>query len=309
MRQTTASVLLIEPVAFGRNPDSARTNAFMRDPAGLRPEELQASALREFQELAERLDRERVEVLVFRDSADAPSPDAIFPNNWVSFHEDGRAILYPMEPPNRRPERRREILDWLARDRGFQLTEVVDLSPHECEGRFLEGTGSMVIDRPGRIIYASASPRTTRSLLEEYGERFGLSVVAFHAHDAEGIPVYHTNVVLALGKEVAVLCDEAVRDPSSLRALVESLESGGREVVAITMDQLYAFAGNLLALESRAGEDLLVMSERAFASLAPGQVRKLERHGRLVRSPIPTIEEFGGGSVRCMLAEVFLPRA
>jgi len=309
VRQTTATVLAIEPVAFGRNPDSARTNAFMRDPGGRRPEDLQASALRESRELAETLDREGVEVLVYRDSADAPSPDAIFPNNWVSFHEDGRAILYPMEPPNRRPERRLEILDWLARHRRFRLTQVVDLSPHESEGRFLEGTGSMVFDRPGRTVYASASPRTTRSLLDEYGQRFGLSVVAFHAHDAEGVPVYHTNVVLALGKEVAVLCDGAVRDPSERRTLLESLEGGGREVVALTMEQLYAFAGNMLALENREGEDLLVMSERAFCSLAPDQLRRLEKHARLVRSPIPTIEEFGGGSVRCMLAEVFLPRA
>jgi hypothetical protein len=299
---------MIEPVAFARNPDSARTNAFMRDATGRAPEELQASALREFQGLVERLENEGIEVLVFRDSVDSPSPDAIFPNNWVSFHEDGRAILYPMEPTNRRRERRREILDWLAHEKGYQLSEVLDWSPHEAEGRFLEGTGSMVFDRPGKAVYASTSPRTTPSLLREYGETFGLRVVSFHAFDAEGVPVYHTNVALALGRGVAVLGSDAVRDPSERRELVESLESGGREVVAITMEQLYAFAGNMLALENARGEDLLVMSERAFSSLTAAQRLKLERHARLVRTPIPTIEEFGGGSVRCMLAEVFLPR-
>jgi hypothetical protein len=298
---------MIEPVAFGRNPDSARTNAFMRDDSGWKPEELQASALHEFQGLVERLSSEGVEALVFRDSPDSPSPDAIFPNNWVSFHEDGRVILYPMEPPNRRPERRREILDWLEVEKGFRLSEVVDLSHHEDEGRFLEGTGSMVFDRPGGTVYASVSPRTTPSLLREYGERFGLRVISFHAHDAAGIPIYHTNVALALGSGVAVFCGEAVLDHSERRALVESLESSGHRVVEITMAQLYEFAGNMLALEDEKGEPLLVMSERAFSSLRPAQLQELERHARLVRSPIPTIEEFGGGSVRCMLAEVFLP--
>lgn len=299
---------MIEPVGFARNPDSARTNAFMRDASGRRPDELQASALREFRELATRLEGEGVEVLVFRDRVEAPSPDAIFPNNWVSFHENGRVVLYPMEPPNRRAERRREILDWLSSEKGFRVSEIVDLSPYENEGRFLEGTGSMVFDRPRRTVYASASPRTTESLLREYGERFGLRVVLFRAHDAEGIPVYHTNVLLALGPGVAVLCSEAIRDPSERRALVESLESGGREVVEITMAQLYAFAGNMLALEDAMGESLLVISEGAFSSLAPAQLARLRRRARLVQSPISTIEEFGGGSVRCMLAEVFLPR-
>jgi hypothetical protein len=299
---------MIEPVAFARNPDSARTNAFMRDASGRMPDELQSSALREFQALVGRLESEGVEVLIFRDSVDSPSPDAIFPNNWVSFHENGQVILYPMEPPNRRRERRREILDWLSTEMGFRVSEVVDLSFHETEGRFLEGTGSMVFDRPGKTVYASASPRTTPSLLREYGERFGLEVVSFRAYDAEGIPVYHTNVVLALGPGVAVLCSEAIRDPSERRGVVKSLENGGREVVEITMEQLYAFAGNMLAVENSRQETLLVMSERAFSSLRKAELLKLGRHARLVQSPIPTIEDFGGGSVRCMLAEVFLPR-
>jgi hypothetical protein len=299
---------MIEPVAFARNPDSARTNAFMRDASGRMPDELQSSALREFRALVGRLESEGVEALIFRDSVDSPSPDAIFPNNWVSFHENGQVILYPMEPPNRRRERRREILDWLSTEMGFRVSEVVDLSFHETEGRFLEGTGSMVFDRPGKTVYASASPRTTPSLLREYGERFGLEVVSFRAYDAEGIPVYHTNVVLALGPGVAVLCSEAIRDPSERRGVVKSLESGGREVVEITMEQLYAFAGNMLAVENSRRETLLVMSERAFSSLRKAELQKLGRHARLVQSPIPTIEDFGGGSVRCMLAEVFLPR-
>jgi hypothetical protein len=308
MRQTTNAVLMVEPSAFGHNPDSARTNAFMREVGDRDPREIQAAALREFESLAERLEGEGVEVLVYRDEADSPSPDAIFPNNWVTFHDDGRAILYPMEPPNRRRERRGEILDWLSGEKSFRLREVIDLSPHEAEGRFLEGTGSMVLDRPGRTVYASISPRTTPSLLQEFGERFGFRVVSFHARDESGIPLYHTNVALALGVGVAVLCGDAVPDLAERRALVNSLECFGREVVDIDMFQLSAFAGNMLALEDRAGGPLLAMSERALSSLRSAQRNRLERHARLVSSPIPTIEEIGGGSVRCMLAEVFLPR-
>jgi hypothetical protein len=300
---------MIEPSAFGWNPDSARTNAFMREDSGGTPAELQAAALGEFRRLAETLEREGIEVLIFPDGANSPSPDAVFPNNWVSFHEDGRAILYPMEPPNRRRERRREILEWLSREKGFRLEEVIDLSHHESEGRFLEGTGSMVLDRPAGMAYASISPRTTESLLREFGDAFGIRVVSFHARDAEGVPVYHTNVALALGSGFAVVCEDALEKGPERNALRESLESGGREIVEITMEQLYAFAGNLLALESRRGESIIAMSERALSSLAPGQIRNLERHGALVRSPIPVIEEVGGGSVRCMLAEVFLPRS
>lgn len=298
---------MIEPVAFGRNPDSARTNPFMRE-SDRSPGEVQAAALREFRGLVERLEDEGVEVLVHRDSTAGPLPDAIFPNNWVTFHEDGRAILYPMEPPSRRQERRKEILDWLSGEKRFRLSEVLDLSPHEAEGRFLEGTGSLVLDRPGKTVYASISPRTTPSLLREYGERFGLDVVSFHAEDRGGVPLYHTNVALALGIGVSVLCGEAVPDSAERGALVESLERGGREVVDITMEQLYAFAGNMLALEGEGGAPLLAMSERAFSALHSGQRKRLERHARLVGSPIPTIEDLGGGSVRCMLAEVFLPR-
>ncbi len=299
---------MIEPAAFGRNPDSARTNAFARDEGARGSGDVQAAALREFAGLVERLGNEGVEVLVHRDDAKLPSPDAIFPNNWVTFHDDGRAILYPMEPPTRRRERRKEILDWLSGEKKFRLSEVVDLSPHEVEGRFLEGTGSMVLDRTGMTVYASISPRTTPSLLAEYAERFGFRVVSFHAEDPGGIPVYHTNVVLALGPGVAVFCGDAVSDTAERRALVDSLESGGREVVAIDIHQLYAFAGNMLALEGRGGAPLLAMSERALSSLSSTQRARLERHAGLVACPIPTIEEIGGGSVRCMLAEVFLPR-
>ncbi|MGH9321472.1 MAG: citrulline utilization hydrolase CtlX [Vicinamibacteria bacterium] len=310
MNQSAQSVLMIEPVAFGFNPDSARTNSFMHSSGGrLRAEEVQAAALREFHGLVERLSEEGVEVLVRRDRVEAPSADSIFPNNWVTFHEDGRAVLYPMEPPNRRRERRLDILDWLRDKEGFFLRQVVDLSPHEDEGRFLEGTGSMVFDRRHDLVYASISPRTTPSLLREFGERFGLEVSSFHAFDRDGSPVYHTNVVLALGSGLAVFCAEAVRDPSERRSVASSLERGGGEVVEITMEQLYAFAGNLLELRDRAGDPVLAISERAWSSLTPEQIRRLERHGRMARSPIPTIEEQGGGSVRCMLAEVFLPRA
>jgi hypothetical protein len=213
-----------------------------------------------------------------------------------------------MEPPNRRRERRRDILDWLRDEQGFLVKEVVDLSAHEEEGRFLEGTGSMVFDRGNGVVYASISPRTTPSLLAEFGTRFGLEVVPFHAFDSEGKPVYHTNVALALGDGLAVFCAGAVSDAAERKSVSSSLERGGAEVLEITMEQLHAFAGNLLELRNGAGDPVLAISERAFSSLTPGQVQRLERHGHIAKSPIPTIEEYGGGSVRCMMAEIFLPR-
>jgi hypothetical protein len=298
---------MIEPVAFGPNPDAARTNTFVRGPGSLGPAEIQARALVEFHRLADRLRDEGVEVLLRRDAEERPSPDSIFPNNWVSFHGDGRVVLYPMEPFNRRRERRTDIIDWL-RGEGFTVSEVVDLSGHEIEGRFLEGTGSMVFDRLHGAVYACLSPRTTPSLLREYGERFGLDVVSFRACDRTGAEVYHTNVLLALGKSVAVVCREAIVGAGERRAVLDAIAATGREILDITYDQLYAFLGNVLELEDARGEPLLALSQRAFDSLGPDGRGRLERHARLVPCPIPTIEDCGGGSVRCMLAEVFLPR-
>lgn len=308
MRQAASDILLIEPVAFRYNEDSARTNAFMRELPGVEADEVQARALVEFHRLVERLRSEGVRVLVRRDTSVPPAPDAIFPNNWVTFHEDGLAILYPMEPAIRRRERRPDILEWLVREQGFRIRDVLDLSHHEREGRYLEGTGSMVLDRKHRIVYACVSPRTTPSLLDEVAENLGLSIVLFHGTDTGGVPVYHTNVVLALGTRFAILCAESIRDESERRRVLESLESTGHDVVTISLSQLHAFVGNAIELVDDEGVSLLVMSQRAADALSAAERRRLERYARIVSSPIDVIEECGGGSVRCMIAEIFLPR-
>jgi hypothetical protein len=309
MGQAASTVLMVEPAAFAPNPDSARTNAFSRVASDESAKDVHSRALAEFRLLADRLRAEGIDVLVRREAAEVSSPDALFPNNWVSFHEDGRVVLYPLEPPSRRRERHWDLVGWLREEHGFRVSEVVDLTSHENEGRFLEGTGSLVVDRPRGVVYASISPRTTPSLLDEYGRRFGLEVVPFHAFDSNGVPVYHTNVVLALGAKTAVLCRDAIRDPEERRKVSASLDASGRERVEISLSQLHAFAGNMLELEDSRKRSLWVLSERARSSLERAQIRKLERGSRLVASPVPTIEEYGGGSVRCMLAEVFLPRA
>ncbi|HSF18387.1 MAG TPA: arginine deiminase-related protein [Vicinamibacteria bacterium] len=305
MRQAASAILMIEPVGFRFNAETARTNRFMRAPED---ENVQPLALKEFRGLVETLERASVEVLVRRDLPESETPDSIFPNNWVSFHEDGRVVLYPMEPPTRRRERRHDILDWLRYEKGFDLVEVVDLTHHEKVGRFLEGTGSMVLDRVNRVAYAGISARTTPALLEEFASAFAFSVVSFRTADAEGDAIYHTNVLLSVGTRTAIVCGAAIPDVEERRAVFSSLESTGMEVLDISMEQLYAFVGNTLELRDLEGQPLFALSARALAALSPSQKKWLERHGRLVASPIPVIEDCGGGSVRCMLAEVFLPR-
>jgi len=308
MRVTTSTILMIEPVAFRFNPDAARTNRFMCDVPGLEPARAQALALGEFRSLVETLEREGVEVLVRADTLEPLTPDSIFPNNWVSFHGDGRVFIYPMEPENRRLERRADLIDWLREAHGFRVEAVVDLTEHEQKGRFLEGTGSMVFDRRERIVYACLSPRTTPSLLEAYAERYGYRLLTFRAVDRTGTAIYHTNVVMAVGSRTAVICGESILEETDRRRVLDSLRSTGHEIVDLSMTQLHAFAGNVLELHDRDGASLIVMSERARDSLTSAQASVLGAHARLVSSPIPTIEDCGGGSVRCMIAEVFLPR-
>ena len=281
----------------------------MRDASGRAPEDLQASALREFQSLVEGLENEEVEVLVFRDSVDSPSPDAIFPNNWVSMHTDGTVVLYPMLAPNRRGERRLDLLQELERRGAFVVTRLLDLTHHELQGRFLEGTGSVVFDHTARVAYACLSPRTDAAVLGELCDELGYQSVTFHAAGPDGTAVYHTNVVLAMGSRCAVICADAVAE-TERGALLERLAASGRRVETIGVAQMMNFAGNVLELRSRAGESVLAMSQRAFASLAPASRERLSACvDRIVTAPVTTIEDLGGGSVRCMLAEVFLPRS
>ena len=302
--QGADAVLMIRPARFGANPETADSNRFQQ--AGGSAGEA-AAALAEFDGLAARLSDAGVEVIVAADTPEPPKPDACFPNNWVSFHADGCVVLYPMMAPSRRAERREAPIEEVKRS-GFQVARTIDLSPLESRGEFLEGTGSLVLDRPGRIAYACRSPRTTPAALADFSAALGYRILAFRALGPDGRPAYHTNVMMALGERFAAVCSEAIADAVERAAVLGELASAGLEVIDIDAAEMRGFAGNLLALRSRSGEPLVAMSEATLRALAADKRRRLERHGAIVAAPIPTIERLGGGSVRCMIAEVFLPR-
>jgi hypothetical protein len=304
--QSAAAVLMVRPAHFAFNPETAPSNAFQSAPEavlGTGGAQSQTLALREFDRLATQLQRAGVEVIVGDDSPSPIKPDAIFPNNWVSFHHDGTAVLYPMLAPNRRLERREELLRRVSRS-GYPITRTVDLSHRETTGQFLEGTGSLVLDRPGRVAYACLSPRTDLDVLGEFAQLLDYELVTFEACDAAGQAIYHTNVLMAIGAGFAVICSASLaavqRD-----AVVEALRASGHELVDISLAQMNRFAGNLLALAPPGG-DVIALSQGAWDSLDPSQRQVLERHGGVVAADIPTIERLGGGGVRCMLAEIHL---
>ncbi len=303
-RQCADAVLMIRPARFGPNPETAESNRFQRGEAdGDVPE----SARREFDGLAACLAAAGVEVHVAQDTPDPPKPDACFPNNWVSFHADGTVVLYPMMAPSRRAERRREPIEQL-RAAGFRVARTVDLAGWEARGEFLEGTGSLVLDRCHRVAYACRSPRTTAAALADFSAKLGYRIVAFDAQGPAGEPLYHTNVLMAIGEGFSVVCAEAIPDAAEREAVLRELAAAGHAPVVIAADAMHGFAGNLLALRSRDGAQVIALSSAAWTSLAPQARAALETRGRIVAAPIPVIERHGGGSVRCMIAEVFLPR-
>ncbi|MBX3702358.1 MAG: hypothetical protein KF822_01120 [Steroidobacteraceae bacterium] len=303
-RQCADAVLMIRPARFGANPETAASNRFQQDGAGAGAAQ---AARREFDGLVAKLRAAGVEVHVADDTPDPPKPDACFPNNWVSFHADGTAVLYPMMAPSRRAERRPELLERL-RDSGFRLARTLDLSGWESRGEFLEGTGSLVLDRCHRVAYACRSPRTTPAALADFASRLGYRTIVFDARGPAGEPLYHTNVMMAVGEGFAVVCADAIADAADRAAVLGELVAAGHEPVVIGAEAMHGFAGNLLALRARDGAQVIALSDAAWASLPPQARAALERHGRIVAAPIPVIERHGGGSVRCMIAEVFLPR-
>ncbi len=305
--QLADTVLMIRPVRFEQNPLTMASNKFMTE-LDASPEEQQAAAATEFEALRAALSEARITVVAVDDTPEPHTPDSVFPNNWVTFHSDGRVVLYPMEAPNRRTERRGDILDLLQARHGFEIHDVVDLSPHEEHGRYLEGTGSLVLDRPNRVAYACRSSRTNNDVLAEFGERLGYDVVQFDAVDRHGIAIYHTNVFMNVGEAIAVICAEAIAGPNEREFVLERLRSTGHEIVELNFDQLDAFAGNMLELENSAGERVVAMSQSAYDSLRPDQREVLLANGRVAVADIRHIEQSAGGSVRCMLAEVHLPR-
>jgi hypothetical protein len=301
--QSSNSVLLVRPASFGFHAEAAESNAFAtasNDP------DVAAAALREFDALARRLDRSGVEVLILEDRADPRSPDSIFPNNWVSFHADGTVVVYPMATRARRLERHIDGLTSLLESSGFEIGRLVDLSFHERHGHFLEGTGSLVLDRPQRRAFAGLSPRTDAVVIADFDDRLDYSTLLFDAHDAAGRQIYHTTVALGLGTDFAILCADAL-DAQYRPVLVDEIEANGRTLILVDFEQLRQFACNAIELRGRSGP-VIALSSAARASFRPGQLRLLERFGELVEVDIPTIEAVGGGSVRCMIADIHLPR-
>ena len=302
MKQTTDKVLMVRPCSFGYNEETAVNNAFQTRTGG----DVQAKALAEFDAYVALLRSYGVGVEVVDDTPSPLTPDSVFPNNWFSLHEGGTLVLYPMFAQNRRKERKQTVVDRLLRN--YNINSLIDLTPWEDKGLFLEGTGSMVLDRAARIAYACLSPRTDLALLHEWCGLLDYEPVAFRATDAGGVPWYHTNVMLCLGTAFAVVATESI-EPGERERVLASLAAGGREIIAIDRAAVGGFAGNMLELaawdEALGDVRVLVMSARARAALAPDAWQRLSGCvDSVLVVPVPTIEEVGGGGVRCMLAEV-----
>ena len=305
--QTASTVLMVEPIAFGYNAQTAENNYFQVEQ---KDADIQTKALEEFNSFVDKLKSKGINVITVKDTLDPHTPDSIFPNNWVSFHNDGKVVLYPMFAPNRRVERRSDILE-ILKDSGFEITEIDDLSHFEDQDRFLEGTGSMIFDHEHKIAYGSVSLRLDEELFRQFCQKFGFRPVVFHSYQNAGgqrLPIYHTNVMMCVADKFVVICLDCIDDELEREKVQEVIKSTGKEIIEISEDQLQQFAGNMLQVQNEAGDKFLVMSETAYKSLTPAQIQNIEKYCEIIYSDLNTIETNGGGSARCMLAEVFLPK-
>lgn len=299
--QTTSHLLMIRPVNFGYNAETAVNNSFQV--AG-HDANAQVNAVKEFDELVEKLRNHGIDVNVVNDTPEPYTPDSIFPNNWISFHTKGTICLYPMFAINRRNERKQGVIDTIKSR--FQVTDTVDFTGYEGDNLFLEGTGSMVLDRDNKIAYACLSPRTDLKVLNAFGEQMDFDIVPFIAVDALGKEIYHTNVMMCVADRYVVICIDSISDEKQRNEVTESIKRSGKEIITISYKQMESFAGNMLQVENAEGKKFLVMSSQAYYSLNPEQLRKLESYNEIIHSPLENIETNGGGSARCMIAEVFL---
>ena len=310
MKQTTNSILMIRPVAFRMNEQTAVNNYYQKVLDGLTPENVNAKAQEEFDTFVQKLKMVGIDVTVVDDTKNPDTPDSIFPNNWVSFHENGDVALYPMFAENRRAERREDILD-LLEEKGFKLNDIVDYTSAEEDEIYLEGTGSLLLDRANGKAYCALSPRADEELMIEFCEDFDMGPVIFEAYqtvDGERKLIYHTNVMMCLGETFVVICADCIDDKSERKQVLKSLKDDGKEIILITEDQVNNFAGNMLQLKGTDEKSYLVMSKSAHESLTAEQIEKLEKHATILSSSLDTIEACGGGSARCMMAEIFLPK-
>jgi len=303
--QTTDTVLMIEPIAFGFNEQTAVNNYFQVQQEG----NVQEKALEEFNSFVEKLRSKGINVITVKDTIDPKTPDSIFPNNWVSFHQDGKVVLYPMFAKNRRLERRDDIINQIKEQ--FDVKEIIDYSNIENEDKYLEGTGSMIFDHENKIAYGSVSLRLDKELFRKFCAEFGFTPVVFHSYQTAGderLPIYHTNVMMCAADKFVVICLHCIDDETERQNVIDSIKNSGKELIEISEDQMQNFAGNMLQVQNNSGEKFLVMSQSAYKSLKPEQVFAIEKYSEIIYSDLETIETNGGGSARCMLAEVFLPK-
>lgn len=300
-------LLMIWPAAFAFNPETAGNNTFQRAPQADALERVQARVQEEFGRLVETLHSEKLNILVFEDQPIPPKPDAVFPNNWLATMPGGEMLLFPIYAPLRRKERRSDIINLLMKRYPFK--KLTDLSSFENEDRFLEGTGSMVFDHAAKIAYACRSKRTDEALFIDFCRQRGYRPMIFSAKEPEGHDIYHTNVMMSIGKGMALVCFESMPIREERKKLRSSLTKSGKELIDVSLRQMQNFACNALEVDNMEGRSLLLMSSRAYGSLDAAQRQQIEAHARIIHSDIPNIEHVGGGSVRCMLAELHLPSA
>ena len=298
--QHTSHLLMIKPVSFDFNAETAVNNLFQVKSTD---ESVQEKALTEFENFISKLRQHHIDVTVINDTPEPHTPDSVFPNNWISFHEDGSLLLYPMFAQNRRSERKQNVLD--AIHQKFKAAKTIDLTAYENEKRFLEGTGSMVLDRDNKIAYACLSPRTDQEPLQEFCEKMGYTSITFTAVDAGNQPIYHTNVMMCVADRFVVICMDSIHDLTEKKKLLDSFAQTQKEIITISIDQMNRFAGNMLQVHNTEGQEFLVMSSQAYHSLTAVQIAAIENFNPIIHSDIITIETNGGGSARCMMAEVF----
>jgi hypothetical protein len=305
MKQISNHLLMIRPLHFGANPLTASSNAFQQEAEKGQEEEVRQKAITEWENFVEILRSKGVQITTFDDRPDVLTPDSVFPNNWITFHQSGEVVTYPMFAANRRLERRMDVVEHFSKENAIRLWDWA--GEMEEQNMMLEGTGSLILDRVNKVAYACISPRTDAAAFDLWAQKMGYKGMLFEAIDENGQQIYHTNVMMALGDNFAVICLEAIADPISRDAVTKQLKSTGKEVIAITFQQMNSFAGNMLQVEGTNGQSYLVMSQRAYDSLAEAQIQNLKKYAELLVIPLDVIETYGGGSVRCMMAEVFLP--
>ena len=311
MNQSTSNVFMIRPHSFRKNEETATNNLYQKTLEGVSASTVIEQAQAEFDRLSIALGDAGVNVFVFEEQLPHATPDALFPNNWISTHKTGTVCLYPMFAPNRREERREDVIVQLEHEAGFSIQNIVDFTEFELHNRFLEGTGSMVLDRINRKAYAAISSRTDETALLHFCQELDYEPVAFSAmQSAEGKrhPIYHTNVMMSIGTRFCAICLDSIDDAEERQAVSDELASDGREIIALSESQIEQFAGNMLELEGSNGP-VIAMSSSAFHALDSEQIKRLKKHGQIIHSDLETIETCGGGSARCMIAEIHLPRA